>query len=66
MSSMICAPESPGNASRIMKFVTSISHTSSGMRINVMPGQRSAMMVAITLMAETVLPTLVSNRLRIQ
>jgi hypothetical protein len=63
---MICAPDSPGSASKIMKFVTSISQTSSGMRINVIPGHRSEMVVAITLMADTVLPILVSSRLRIQ
>ena len=46
--------------------MTIINQTKSGMRINVIPLQRSVTAVAITLMAETVLPTLVSSRLRIQ
>ncbi len=63
---MICAAESAGSASKIMKFTTIINQTRSGMRINVIPLQRSDTAVAITLMAETVLPMLVSRRLRIQ
>jgi hypothetical protein len=63
---MICAAERAGNARMIMKFVTIIIQTNSGMRIKVIPRQRIVKAVAITLMAETVLPTLVSSRLRIQ
>jgi len=63
---MICAAESEGNARMIMKFVTIIIQTKSGIRINVNPRQRIVRAVTITFMAETVLPTLVSSRLRIQ
>jgi len=55
-----------GNARMIMKFVTIIIQTNSGMRINVIPRQRIVKAVTITLIAETVLPTLVSSRLKIQ
>ena len=49
-----------------MTFSAAAYYAAAGIRINVIPRQRIVKAVAITLMAETVLPTLVISRLKIQ
>src|SRR5690606_8627580 len=53
---------SGGNAKMIMNDVTSIIHTNTGMRMNVMPGARMLTMVTMRFMAVAVVPTPDMNR----
>src|SRR5262245_22297665 len=65
-SSMICAADNGGSARIIIPDVTSTNQTNSGMRMSVMPLHRKLTTVAMTLIAETMLPTLLTNKPRIQ
>ena len=65
-NSMICAADNGGSARMIIPATTSISQTNKGIRIMVMPLQRRLTTVAMALMAETMLPTPATSKLRVQ
>src|SRR5262245_7146539 len=64
--SMICAADNGDSASRIMKEVTIDSQTKSGRRSIVIPLQRRLTAVAMTLIAEAILPTPLTSKLKVQ
>ena len=65
-SNITCAPVSTGKASNTNMPTVNMSHTKSGMRMNVMPGQRMHKMVAMKLMAVVILPNPLTMIPRIQ
>ena len=63
---MICAADNGGSARMIITATTTFNQTNSGMRMRVMPLHRKLTTVAMTLIAETMLPMPATSRLRVQ